>query len=206
MKRALLVLLVTASPAVAAPEPIELSFAPLGELPSLAASEESCEYPGWIQTRRRTISGVEIQSLHGCGATDETSELAIGSGGVWFMAPGTTVAYQAANMTEAPMHIRMLSDSLQRGTTADGSPAVVLRIDLRFAAICMREGCADAAAWREQWVTVCPLATMQTREPFVACGSVRHRCPASGCREVTLARGTLAVFDEAGPRWFRLSD
>jgi hypothetical protein len=178
--------------------------------PVIATSLADCETTEVAMvTRSRSvqIGGFEVAALRDCGWGDQGMSLAIHLDDAWWIKDCVTVAYHAAHMTEAPLSIRFLKQSITRGTLADGSAAAVLRVDTRHDSNCSHdEHCLDEEHHLEQFVMVCALPRTDAIESSVACGSITLRCPADRCRDVALVKGTLHTFDERGANKHTVED
>lgn len=186
---ALLTLL--ASPVLAAPNEIELVPLEQAPLPALAKDLADCSatYGSTIVKRQRKVGAIVIQSRHGCGWGAEAS-LAISNGKATYTTGTVTIDYRAANMTEAPLHIRHLETRLSSGTLANGVAVIVHQVDVLHEEICNKPGCGRASSKRIQNLTICTLPTA-TKPP--ACSQTSQVCPTTGCQAATVARGVLAM-------------
>jgi hypothetical protein len=114
-------------------------------------------------------------------------------GDAWFLARTTTRLQRRSSE-----RITTLATRLATGTLADGSPAVVHRIDLRYQESCeFVPDCHGMARRHEQYVMVCSLPRDDDLEGGVVCGSVEYVCP-RGCKGVTLRDGVLHARERDG--------
>ena len=90
-------------------------------------------------------------------------------------------------MTDAPLHIRLVKHELVRGTLADGSPAVLQRVDVSH---------RETSQRFYQAVLVCTMPRKDTMGYAVACGAIKYECPADGCNNASLVKGIVRVGDE----------
>jgi hypothetical protein len=192
--KALLLLFATA----AAAEPLELTPAPpTGAYPDVVASERACEadgdHAGLLRAKRAHLAGHDVHILHECGGTDATSKLAIRTPDGWTLIDGPIIAYQVANMTDAPAHVSLLDESLSTGTFDDG-PAIV------YQATTLHRGIERSGriAWQQRRADL----VICTAGDDIRCARVTYVCPASGCVRARFAHGLLTTVEQ---RDYRMS-
>jgi hypothetical protein len=192
---ALLALLI--SPALAAPSEIELVPLEPAALPSLAKNPADCAstFGSTLVKRELKVGGAVFQSRHGCTAFDSQASLAITNGQTTYTTGSVTVRYRAANMTEAPLHIRHLETQLTRGTLANGDTLIVHQVDVLHEEICNKPGCGKESTERHQKLTFCTLPTA-SKPP--ACASTTFVCATTGCQIAAVTRGALAIKTATG--------
>jgi hypothetical protein len=187
------VLLLLVSPALAAPNEIELVPLQQSPLPALAKDLADCSANSGttLVKRELKVGTVVFQSRHGCG-WDAQATLAISNGNTTYTTGGTTISYRAGNMTEAPLHIRHVETRLTSGTLADGSALIVQQVDVQHEHICAHPPCAKGqeSSKRIQELTFCTVPK-GTAPP--TCSSTRFDCPTSGCPLAAVTRGALAL-------------
>jgi hypothetical protein len=111
-----------------------------------------------------------------------------------FLVRTARIAYTAANMTAAPLHITLVRERIERGTLADGSQTIVVSVDTKHASVCMKDGCGEGGVELRQDVTICTLPV----DGKARCGSVDLVCKSGGCRAPALEHGVLTVFHDRG--------
>jgi hypothetical protein len=91
---------------------------------------------------------------------------------------------------------RRLRERLRKGTLADGTAAIVARVDVAIALYpCCGEPRRVLARWRETHVVVCSVSA-----PVRCADPVLVRCPRRGCGDVRLRAGQLTITGRRGHR------
>jgi hypothetical protein len=189
--KALLPLLVATT---AAADPLELRPAPPpGAYPDLVASERACEadgdHAGLLRIARAHLAGHDVDVLHECGSTDLMSKLAIRTPGGWTLIEGATVAYQEANMTDAPAHVSLLDESVSTGSFENGAPALVYRATRLHRGIDTR---SRKVAWQHRTTEL----LICTTSDDLRCARITYTCPPAGCVRPHFERGVLTTVEE----------
>ena len=178
------------------------ALSPLAAAPDLTiGSEATCAPPRPITTRTLSVGTALVAIGHDCGSLDEATRLWIrGERGGWFAAADLTYQHQGAHMTDAPEFSKLVDESLSTGTLADGSTAVVHRVDIERGTRCWKASSCPSGAETSTVVSVIEVCRVDTP----ACDRVEVTCPASGCKPVELHRGTLTVKTDQGREHVRV--
>ncbi len=152
------------------------------------------EYPAQLaRSKAARIAGTEVHVLHAAVGSEVDASLAIHRDDGWYVVGGPTVEYVAANMTEAPLHVALVRESLSPGRFADGLPAIVYEAVTRWREIDARSGRVVSSELHGD-VMVCG-----TRDE-VRCARVAYTCPAAGCVRPTFVGGVLTTIQRRDDR------
>ena len=195
-----LLVLLACIPVGARAETFELSASGvMRERPVRAKRSCTAENAHWQVEKAMPIGKAAVELLHACGDVSISSGLAARIDDQWFLVVGTTIAERAANMTDTPLEISLVGESLERGTFEDGSDAIVYRAVTRHDSVrrCLkaksRASCVDhvVESHLRSHVLVCTM-----KDDWLVCGRIDYRCPSSGCGRADFKRGQLVVIEE----------
>ncbi|HEX5058985.1 MAG TPA: hypothetical protein VFV99_06475 [Kofleriaceae bacterium] len=148
-----------------------------------------------MRTLTATIGGYEVELHRDCMAAPQMSSLTVRIHEDWFVAEGFTLTDFGGNMSDSRIEIHRVSESLVKGTFADGSPAIVYRAVTRtdFVSSCDGDDCVDPVteSVKHDNFLVCSVA-MET----VRCGRIEYECPATGCGAPAFVLGQLVAIEQ----------
>lgn len=156
----------------------------------------SCVDGGGLSEKKRVrLDGHTVRVVDECGSTDLNARLVFEVDGGWRTYTSAIIAYQGANMTDAPLHISLLLEHTSFITLAGKRRALVHRVDTLHREIRM-DGTIESTS-RESRVDVCVY-----NDGIPACGYAEVECPKKGCKAPDLSHGAVALYARTGRKEF----
>lgn len=184
----------------AAAEGVTLSPVAPHEAPNVVGSEAVCKDTNdRLRVSKTKLDGHEVQVLHQCGATDLGAELAFETKDGWRFFDGGLIAYQAGNMTDAPLHVSLLSETTSLAKLKSRK-VLVHRVDTSHRAI-RSDGTVESET-RKSHVDVCAF----DKDGGPSCGSAEVDCPETGCRAPEIIKDSLWLHAKGGRKKFTITN
>ena len=180
----------------AAAQPLTLTpVAAPTQAPRIVFNEEQCSGQNdRIRPTRRGLGKRRVSVLHQCGASDVNAELAFegkGKNDGWQIWTSALIAYHGANMTDAPLHVKLIDEEITFGTIDADPGALVYRVETLYENV--RSDGSVEDSHRRTDLDVCVL-----RDGNPWCGHTSYVCAPSGCGKPLLKQGVLSFVSKQG--------